>query len=192
MKSLMLFLEIFSVSFSLLFILGIALKKVWAWPFGILASALASILFYLLQLYSEMYLNVFYGIAGFYGWWRWKFVSTSKADNETDIIDIKPKSHFILVLFGGLFMLLTGYVFSNFSDASFPYIDAFTSSFGIIATFMEARKILSGWYYWIVVNGVSVWLYFQKEIYIYTGLGIVFLLLSFWGLYKWGKEYYKP
>ena len=122
---------------------------------------------------------------GFYGYQLWN----SKANTqELPIIDVLPKRHFSYILIGVVTALCLGYVLENYTEASNPYLDAFTTIFSFIASYLEAKKILSGWYYWIIVNGVTLGLYLNKELYIYFILTLLYFALSFYGLREWNRK----
>jgi nicotinamide mononucleotide transporter len=175
-------LEIASICCSVLFILGIAFQRIWAWFFGILASTLALILFFNIQLYAETYLNGFYVIMGFYGWHKWKVLQSQKKKIEKEL---PLKNHLYIITIGALTVVVTGYLFKQYTNAAYPYLDSFTSVFGIFATWLEAKKRMSCWYYWIVINGVSIYLYSIKDLKYYPLLAALFVCLSIWGLIKW-------
>lgn len=181
----LLWIEVFSVLFSLLYIGGISKRKVWAWPFGILASTLAAFLFYHNNLYSETYLQVVYAILGVYGWRSWKRKYSANGSVVLHLREWNVYQHIIVCLVGCLFVGITGWFFYRFTKADFPFLDAFTSIFGIIATIMQARKVRSSWVYWIVLNTVSLTLYIPKGLDIYAALSMVFALLSVYGLLRW-------
>ena len=82
-----------------------------------------------------------------------------------------------------------GYVFDTYTDAEKPYLDASTTTFSLFASVLEARKILSGWAYWIVINGVTVGLYFSKSLDIYAGLMVIYFVMSIVGYFQWRKDY---
>ena len=56
---------------SLAFLVALIQRKVWAWPVGIVGSALSVALFLRLGLYAEMGLYTVYVVMGFYGWNQW-------------------------------------------------------------------------------------------------------------------------
>jgi nicotinamide riboside transporter PnuC len=37
--------------------------------------------------------------------------------------------------------------------------------FSFTATFLMARRLTECWIYWLVIDVVGVWLYYQKEVY---------------------------
>ncbi|MCK9481255.1 MAG: nicotinamide riboside transporter PnuC [Bacteroidia bacterium] len=183
-------IEVASVCCSLIFIAGVANQKIWSWGFGIMGAFLASILFYQEKLYSESYLQALYVFLGFYGWWKWIRLQKKQEqqfEKTTTISEVSISTHVILVGAGLILTFVTGWYFKNYTQASFPHLDAFTTIFAIIATILEARKVLSCWYYWLVVNPISIYLFIVKDLHFYTLLGIVLSLMSLWGLLSWSR-----
>ncbi len=170
----------------IIFLVLMMRENSWCWFFGILSSALSVYLFYENKLYSETILYVFYVLFGIYGWWKWKKPSNTAALKISRWA--RPK-HAVTIILGGVLALGLGYFFKHYTDADKSYIDAQTSVFGLIATYLEAHKILGGWIYWIVINGVTIWLYYTKGLTVYVWLMVVYFILSFVGFYQWRKRY---
>ena len=78
---------------------------------------------------------------------------------------------------------------NTYTDADKPYFDATTSIFSYFASYLEAKKILSSWIYWIVINLFTIGLYHTKDLSFYSGLMVVYLGMSVVGYMKWKKEY---
>jgi nicotinamide mononucleotide transporter len=76
---------------------------------------------------------------------------------------------------------------SKLTDSPVPEWDAFLTSLSIVATWMLARKIYEHWYLWIIVNTLSVILYFTRGLYPTVVLYLVYLGMSFVGLKAWKK-----
>ena len=178
-------LEIIAVGLSLSFLILLIKENIYCWFFGITGSLVSIFLFYRIGLYAESILYCYYVLIGFYGYQLWN----SKANaQELPIIDVLPKQHFSYILIGVVTALCLGYVLENYTEASNPYLDAFTTIFSFIASYLEAKKILSVWYYWIIVNGVTLGLYLNKELYIYFILTLLYFALSFYGLREWNRK----
>jgi nicotinamide mononucleotide transporter len=77
---------------------------------------------------------------------------------------------------------------SRLTDSPVPGCDAFLTSLSIIATWMLARKIYEHWLLWIVVNTVSVILYYTRGLYPTVVLYSVYGIMSFVGLKAWKKS----
>ena len=48
-----------------------ARSNVWTWPVAVVSVGLFFFLFYQVQLYPDMFLQVFFFITYLQGWWRW-------------------------------------------------------------------------------------------------------------------------
>lgn len=175
-------LEIVSFSCNLLFLILLIAEKKQCWIYGIIGSLTGALLFYHNHLYSETILYVFYAIVGVYGYIQW-----SKPDKALQITNGKPVSIFLLVIIGLCSTFGLGKVMS-LTDAERPFLDAFSSSFGIIATFLELNKILVAWVFWIVLNAFSIWFYGSKDLNFMTIQMVIYLFMSFYGLYQWNKK----
>lgn len=186
MLSLMQVIEIIAVFFSLIFLILVIQRKIWCWLFGILSSVLSIFLFLDAKLYSEAILYLFYVIIGFYGWYQW-YVQNNSGDSA--IKQWKWTTHIIIIGAGIFGSAVMGYFFSRHTDADKPYADATSTIFSFLASYMEAHRILSTWFFWIIINGFSVWLYAVKGLSIYASLMVLYCIMSFVGLWQWHKSY---
>jgi hypothetical protein len=50
-------------------------------------------------------------------------------------------------------------------------------------------KILENWLYWLVIDSSSVYLYWQRELYLYVALFAVYLVLVVVGLVRWHRDW---
>lgn len=161
-----------------------------AWPLGIVSSAIFVVLFFKTHFYYETLLYLFYVLAGFYGWWYWKFGKKRSLDAKVVIVEWPLGRHLLIVLFCSLLSVGLGAFMENWRpEASYPYFDAFTTVFAFFATFMESRKVLSGWWYWMIINPASAVLYWLKDFRIAPWLMLVYTVLSVIGYWQWRKTY---
>lgn len=185
-KDTLFYVEWSSTLLGLVFIILIIKENVWGWLFGIISSALSVYLFYNYKLYSETILYFLYTLFGVYGWLQWN----KKAETAPLKINTWSRGQHAKTIGIGLILAMgLGYLFKTYTDADKSFIDAQTSIFGLIATYLEAHKILGGWIYWIIINAVTIWLYWTKGLEIYTWLMVVYFILSFMGYYQWRKRY---
>jgi nicotinamide mononucleotide transporter len=177
-------IEWFSVILNLAFVLLLIKEKKIAWPFGILGSLLSVYLFIATQLYSEAILYLYYVFMGFYGWYVW----SRAIEGILPIGRWNITKHLFAVLVAVIATGALGYFFDTKTDAAMPYADAFSTAFSFLATYMEAKKIISTWYFWIILNTFSVWLYWSRGLEVYALLMIVYAVLSVVGLLAWRKS----
>jgi nicotinamide mononucleotide transporter len=182
------YIEIIGTVFSLVFLFLLIRRNRHCWPFGIISSVLSIYLFISVKLYSEAVLYSFYVVFGFYGWWNWTLNQKKQPSDYIEIDQIGYKDVFFYVVLGTCSAVAIGYFWANFSDADFPYIDATTTSFALIATWMEAKRVFQTWYFWIILNTASIALYFVKGLPIYAFLMVIYTIMSLWGWLSWRKE----
>ena len=81
-----------------------------------------------------------------------------------------------------------GYGMAKYTDASFPYGDAFIMVASLVAQWLMARKLLESWGFWIAVDIVAIYVYWQKELHMTSGLYAIFLALAIFGFIAWHKS----
>lgn len=183
-------LEVTGTALGLAFLYFLIKEKKICWLFGILGSLLSIYLFYSTKLYSECILRLYYVFIGFYGYYLWNRRSGATKD-LAEIIKWKLSSHVKIILVGVALALVLGYVFDNFSDARKSYFDAFTTVFSFLASYLEAKKILRTWVYWIILNGLSIFLYTGQGLFVYAVLAAIYFGVSFYGYFSWKQKYNK-
>jgi nicotinamide mononucleotide transporter len=161
-------------------------ENIWCWPAGIVQVSLYIFVFYDSKLYSDMVLHIIYVFLNAYGWYHWLYKKNEKA--ELPVSDVgKQLSLWVIVCIIGTAVL--GYLMTTYTDASFPYPDAFITIASLIAQWLLAKKKLESWYFWIIVDVAAVGVYGLKELYLTTGLYAVFLVLAVFGYFEWRKSY---
>ena len=186
MMNLAILIEIGAVVLSLTYLFLLMKENIWCWPFAILSSLLSIYLFVEAKLYSEAILYFFYILFGIYGWYIW---SAKKSGGTVAISKLDPKIHGLWIGIGIVFAFLLGYLFQTYTEAEKTFIDSNTTIFSFIAQYLEAHKYLYAWVYWIIINGVSIWLYFTQGLSVYAGLMVVYFIMSWVGLWNWGRKY---
>jgi nicotinamide mononucleotide transporter len=181
-ENIALLVEIIAVILGLLFTILMAKNKISCWIFGILGSLLSIYLFIVYaKLYAEAILYGFYVIAGIYGWVMWK-----KQKVVEEVYSQSLKTHVKIILIGtilslGLYYSLTYF----FNDAEKPMIDSFTTVFSFIGTYLMAKKWIENWMYWLVIDAVSVYLYYTRGLEIYALLMLAYTLITIFGYWQW-------
>ncbi len=174
----------------------ISRKNILTWPIGIISVLLYMVLFYQIQLYSDTIEQVYYLGASVYGWWIWDR-SSKENRYQLQIEFSKPKwiSFWIFTTLIGTILtfslmkdihLLLPTIFQ--SPASYPFLDALTTIMSFTAMWLMARKKIESWIYWIIVDCIGIWLYYEKEVRFLSILYIILLIMAINGLLVWWKE----
>ena len=160
-------------------------KRCWvAW---IISSLMYFFVMYSANLYMEALLQIFYIFIGLYGLYQWRF----KADKK-DVLKITTwsvKNHLIVISALVFLTSLSGYILMIYTAAASPFIDAFTTWGAIAASYLVAKKILENWFYWFVIDFVSVFLFISRELYPTALLFLVYLVLVVFGYSAWRKSW---
>jgi nicotinamide mononucleotide transporter len=180
------FIEAIATFFGLICVWLTIKENILCWPAGIIQVSLYIFVFFDAKLYSDVLLHIIYVFLNFYGWYHWTYGRTGKEVLHISGVG-RALALWLMVCVGGTAGL--GLMMSAFTDASFPYPDAFITVASLIAQWLMAKKKLESWYFWIIVDIVAVVVYGLKELYLTTGLYAVFLVLATLGYFQWRKVY---
>jgi nicotinamide mononucleotide transporter len=173
-------------------------NKISNYPIGIINIIFFFILFYQVQLYSDMFEQVYYFVVSIIGWYLWVNPKESNK-NKKDELRISNNSlketmiYAIITLVGsiilGLFMANIHTLLPQFfaEPASYPYLDAFTTIMSLLAMYMLAKRKIDNWYLWILVDIIAVVLYFVKDVKLLSIEYFIFLVNAIVSFKYWKK-----
>ena len=189
------YIEFFGVLANALCVWLVAKKKIATWPIGIIGAVLFMVMFWQIQLYSDAIMQVYYVATGFYGWYFW---NKTKNDTTKDTYKFSSATSIymwavltISVAFGwGMFMSSAHtYLPSIFTNpAAFPYTDAGILVASFVANWLMIKKRIECWIYWILIDIVSIYVYFAKGVIFTSILYCAFLIMASLGLRMWMKN----
>jgi nicotinamide mononucleotide transporter len=194
------YLEFFSVMAGLVAVWLSAKANIWSWPIGIVNVSLSFFFYYQIQLYPDMFLQIFFFVTNLIGWWRWGHPKPEEEDNKLELkVSFMKLKQFILLFVAGVAgTFLIGKLASHLHDwlpylfnlpSSYPYADSFILVMSIITTFLMIRKRIECWIIWIVIDIVATILYFIKGAKFFSVEYLIFTLLAAFGLWNWIREY---
>jgi len=160
-------------------------ENIWCWPAAFFSTAIYAGLFFDVNLFMESFLNAYYLVMAIYGWTQWNRTKNGHQDDSLSMVSWPIKTHLILILFLSLGVLLIGLLLSTYTTQDFAYLDSFTTIFALVATFMVTKKVLENWLYWIVIDLVSVYLFYSKGLMLTSVLFSVYIILAILGWYQW-------
>lgn len=186
------YLELVATSASMLSVFLATRSNIFTWPVGIAAVILVAILFYQVQLFADVFLQLYFLIISVYGWYHW-----NKKSAEKSITSLSVKNRLLLLAVIIFSTVIVGLIIQNVHHilpslfklpAAYPFPDSFVLVASVIAQALLAKKIIDNWYVWIAVNIVCTALYFQKEILFMSVEYFVFLLMAIYGVFNWRKK----
>ncbi len=174
-------LEIVAVITAVLYLVLAVKESRWCWVYGFISTAIYIFLFYDVSLLSESLLNVYYLIMAVYGWVQW---NKKGLFTQVKIHKLLMLTHVKILIASAVLTPAIGY-FMHKLDASFPYLDAFVAILAVVATLMTTKKIFENWYYWLVVDSISIYLFWQKGMILTAFLFVIYIVLIFVGIRHW-------
>lgn len=184
------FLEYFGVISGLIYLVLEILQHRMMWIVGFLTSFVYIFVFFFSKFYADMSLNIYYVCISIYGFWQWRWKPLEQETGTREIIYHHLKSGLAMVLLAITAVLYIGlyFILSHWTDSPVPAGDAFTTALSITATWMLARRILEHWWLWVMINFVSLGLYYQRELYPTSFLFLCYGVLAIVGWINWKKK----
>lgn len=182
------------------YVVGASLSRLWCWPLGIIGSAIAMWLALEANYFQDAILNLYYIGMGIYGWINWQKNSQENVKKSGALdegiaaetsqgsgIKIRTASwkfHLRFLLIGGLLSLGSGYFFQQLGNEK-SYLDAITTVFALMTTWLVTIRILENWIYWIFIDILAACMYVVKGMLPFSYLFIFYTLWSVVGLIIW-------
>jgi nicotinamide mononucleotide transporter len=169
---------------ALAYLLLIAKRLSVAWVFYIMSSVLYMFVFWRERLYADSLLQMFFVCLGLHAWKRWSATSVDKVM----LTSVSFSKHLIAVVgIAGITGLVGGalYLYTDAGVVAFP--DALILVGSVYATVLTVRGVIENWWYWVVINAVTVVLYYQKGLPMTVGLASLYTVISCYGLVQWRR-----
>ena len=173
----------------------ISIKNIITWPVGIISVILYGILFYQIQLYSDMMEQLYYLVISIIGWITWQ----KQKNKRNEVMTEWSKIHGIIaaLLVTAISTLLLSFCVSRFhiwmpsifpEPASYPFLDALTTVMSFVAMYLTTIRKNESWIYWIIVDVIGIGLYWIKDVR-FIAIQYVFLLgMAVYGLAFWIRK----
>lgn len=188
-------LEYFGVISGLLYLFLEIKQHKSMWVVGFLTSLVYVFVFLNAKIYADMGLQAYYVAISVYGFFQWtrQLHSDNKGNSgQTDeqilYTHLTPALTFVTISSLSILFIGIWYFLSHFTDSPIPIGDAFTTAVGIVATWMLARRIIEHWIFWVIINFISVYLYYLRGLYPTMLLYVFYALLAIAGYYNWKKK----
>lgn len=178
--------EITAALFGVAYVVLAAKESLWTWVFGFFSTLIYTIIFWEGALFSSSFLNFYYMIMAFYGYYSWK---NGASKQMLAISTYSVNKHLKIIGVGLAISLVVGYFSSTYSDAKLAYMDALVMVFSIIATWLLTQKILENWLYWLVIDSVAVVLYWNTGYLATVILFTLYIMLAIYAYLTWKKEF---
>ncbi|WP_145339197.1 nicotinamide riboside transporter PnuC [Pantoea sp. PSNIH1] len=181
-------IEAFGTLAGLLCIWLASQEKISNYLFGLINVTLFAVIFFQIQLYASLLLQLFFFVANLYGWYAWsrqtsdheralkiRWLSPPKALawGAACVIAIALMTRYIDVVFGFLtrsavqIMQGIGLQVSmpQLQPDAFPFWDSCMMVLSVVAMILMTRKYVENWLLWVVINVISVMIFARQGVY---------------------------
>ena len=180
-----LILQIVGVVLGLIYLYLEYKANIYLWIVGLIMPIVHGYLYFSSGLYADFCMQLYYVLAGIYGWVVWKNAPKKKSTGaivHTPIGEIP-----FLFLIYALLHASIYYFLVRFTNSTVPVLDSFTTALCILAYWMLSKKYVEQWLVWLVVDVTTVGLYVYKGIPITAGLYLLYSVLAIVGYLRWKK-----
>ncbi|MFZ4740173.1 MAG: nicotinamide riboside transporter PnuC [Bacteroidales bacterium] len=180
------YIEIIAVFFGLISVWFARNENIWVFPTGLINVGLYVFVFFGSKLYANMGINFYFVIMSIYGWYNWSRVDKNK--KHIPITKCTRKEYLQNIgLFTVSFVVLY-FLLKNETDSKFPIADSFTSALYILGMWLQTRKKIENWIFWIIGDLLAIPLCIYSGL-IFSGFQyIIFLFIAISGYFEWRKK----
>jgi nicotinamide mononucleotide transporter len=136
------------------------------------------------HLYMESALNAFYAAMAVYGFWQWQH---GEAGTALAVCRWPSSRHWAGASSVIALSMISWYFLRRFTTAAWPFADSLVTWSSVFATFLVARKVYENWHWWLVIDSVSLCLYFTRRLYLTMLLFGLYLVLIVIGMRQWRR-----
>ncbi|MFW5439495.1 MAG: nicotinamide riboside transporter PnuC [Methylophilaceae bacterium] len=177
--------EITAALMGVAYILLAAKESQWCWLFAFFSTVIYTVLFWEGQLPMQALLNFYYMGMAVYGYWLWQ-----KHGNTEDTLAITSwgwSKHLFFIFTGLIISAVVTYYLKSSAQSQSPALDAYTTVFAVMNTWLIAKKILQNWLYWVIIDAAAVVLYVETGYYVTAALFVLNTILAVAGYISWVK-----
>lgn len=180
--------EALAIFFALAYLFLASKENILCWYCAFVSSVIYTVIFWEVNLLMDSLLNIFYVVMAVLGWIEWR--SGKSADKKVRTISMLPLwKHGVIIVSILVLSILNGWFMQHYTEAAWPFIDSFTTWASIISTFLVIYKILETWFYWFVIDGISIFLYIDRGLTPTAVLFMGYVVMVIFCYLQWRKVY---
>jgi nicotinamide mononucleotide transporter len=160
-------------------------QRLSCWIAAFVSSVLYVWVFFSARLYMESLLQAFFAAMAVYGFWQWQH---GKSGGELRVTRWPVARHGRALLGVVAAAAVNAFFLARYTPAASPFIDSMLAWSSVFTTFLVARKVYENWYWWLVIDSLSVCLYFTRHLYLTMLLYGVYVILCAIGMREWRRS----
>jgi nicotinamide mononucleotide transporter len=160
------------------------LNRVHTWSLGIASCLLFGWVFFEARLYADVTLQLFFIATNAVGWWSWA------GGRQAAPLPVRrtPALQLAAMLAAGAAVTLGyGWLLHRFTNAYAPFVDSTVLAFSVLAQLLLMRRRYEAWWFWLVVNTISVPLYLSRGLTLTALLYAAFWVNATVALVRWRR-----
>ncbi len=177
--------EIVAALMGVAYILLAAKESQWCWPFAFFSTIIYTVLFWEGQLPMQALLNFYYIGMAVYGYWLWR--KHGKTEDTLAITSWGWPKNLAFIAIGLIISATATYYLTTNNQSQSPALDAYTTVFAVMNTWLMAKKVLQNWLYWVIIDAAAVVLYVETSYYATAALFVLNTILAIAGYTSWVK-----
>jgi nicotinamide mononucleotide transporter len=176
--------ELIAAALAVAYLLLAIRQRIECWAAAFVSSCLYVWVLFTARLYMESLLNAFYAAMAVYGFWQWR----RGGEGTALAVSRWPLLRHAAGVLGVLCLsAISSYFLGRFTPAAWPLMDSMVAWSSVFATFLVTRKVYENWHWWLVIDSVSLCLYFSRHLYLTVLLFAAYLVLIVIGMRQWRR-----
>jgi nicotinamide mononucleotide transporter len=177
--------EMLAFALAVAYLLLAIRQSISCWVAAFVSSCLYVWVLFGARLYMESVLNAFYAVMAVYGFWEW----WGGRQGSGLAVSRWSGSRNAIALLGVLALsLVSWYFLRRYTPSPWPFMDSMVTWASVFATFLVARKVYENWHWWLLIDSVSLCLYFTRRLYLTMLLFALYLVLIVIGMREWRRS----
>jgi nicotinamide mononucleotide transporter len=182
-------IELFATLLALSYTLLAIKHSLWCWPAALLSTLLTLHIMVQSQLFTDALLQLYYAGMAIYGWLNWRRMTAQSHGVPETVVEWDLLRHLQLISGTAAAGVLLGYLMATYTSTDFAYLGAQISCFAVVSTWLVAKKVVSNWLYWFVIDAASIYMYLQKDLYFFSALFLIYTVIVIMGYLAWRSSY---
>ena len=178
-------IEILAAALALAYVRLAIAQRLSCWAAAFVSSALYAWVFFRAHLYMDSGLQGFFAAMAVYGFWQWQHGKGGRMLKVSSWSGARHALGFAAIL---ALSLLSSFFLRRYTPAALPFLDSLVTWSSVFATFLVARKVYENWHWWIVIDSVSLSLFFTRHLYLTVLLYSLYVVLSVIGMREWRRS----
>jgi nicotinamide mononucleotide transporter len=178
-------IELIAAALAIAYLLLAIGQRLSCWLAAFISSVLYVWVLFSARLYMESVLNAFYAAMAVYGFWQWQH---GKGGGALAVNRWPIARHLLAALAIVALSLVSSFFLRRYTPAALPFADSMVTWASVFTTFLVARKVYENWHWWLLIDSVSVYLYYSRHLYATMLLFGLYLILIVIGMREWRRS----